>query len=413
MRLLLKSSMVALLAMMLIVPAAAEPIATNFFYATWSWTDRPVQDQAVNRTWMWGPEAYSDAFLEQYSDSPNGARLVQYYDTSRMEISKPNEPHGPWYITNGLLVTELVSGQLQLGDDDFEQLEPAAINVVGDAIQNRPITYAHLQTLLDAPPAAEGAPLHYRAEVTTDGTLATYIDDERGPQGLTAGHYEPVTNHTVATPFWEFMTASGVTYGYSILFNDGAYTDGPLFENPYYATGFPITEAYWTLAPVNGELRDVLFQCFQRRCLTYTPANPDGWKVEAGNVGQHYYRWRYGEHTSPVIGTPAVEIVELWPGETFGKPGPVEEYITIRNNDAETVELGSWFLLDQHNDFRYVFDNISLAPGETLTIYSCGVGDGPGTIDIGYCDSRWDWGDFAQLFDPVGILASYRYVSSQ
>src|SRR5690606_18565814 len=30
-----------------------------------------------------------------------------------------------------------------------------------------------------------------------------------------------------------------------------------------------------------------------RRCLTYTPDNPPGWQVEAGNVGQHYYEWRY------------------------------------------------------------------------------------------------------------------------
>jgi hypothetical protein len=27
--------------------------------------------------------------------------------------------------------------------------------------------------------------------------------------------------------------------------------------------------------------------------LTYTPGNSVGWQVEAGNVGQHYYRWRY------------------------------------------------------------------------------------------------------------------------
>ncbi len=38
---------------------------------------------------------------------------------------------------------------------------------------------------------------------------------------------------------------------------------------------------------------DVLMQCFQRRCLTYTPGNAEGWQVEAGNVGRHYYEWRY------------------------------------------------------------------------------------------------------------------------
>ena len=39
----------------------------------------------------------------------------------------------------------------------------------------------------------------------------------------------------------------------------------------------------------------MLIQCFERRCLTYTPGNPDGWQVEAGNVGQHYFHWRYGD----------------------------------------------------------------------------------------------------------------------
>ncbi len=36
-------------------------------------------------------------------------------------------------------------------------------------------------------------------------------------------------------------------------------------------------------------------QCFERRCLTYTPSNATGWQVEAGNVGRHYYTWRYGQ----------------------------------------------------------------------------------------------------------------------
>jgi hypothetical protein len=41
-------------------------------------------------------------------------------------------------------------------------------------------------------------------------------------------------------------------------------------------------------------MRDVLWQCFERRCLTFTPDNPAGWQVEAGIVGLHYYEWRYG-----------------------------------------------------------------------------------------------------------------------
>ena len=45
---------------------------------------------------------------------------------------------------------------------------------------------------------------------------------------------------------------------------------------------------------VGGVSKLVLVQVFERRVLTYTPDNPDGWKVEAGNVGLQYYEWRYG-----------------------------------------------------------------------------------------------------------------------
>lgn len=57
--------------------------------------------------------------------------------------------------------------------------------------------------------------------------------------------------------------------------------------------------------PVAGQWTDVLAQCFERRCLTYTPGNQPGWQVEAGNIGQHYYMWRYGESPQePVTPSP-------------------------------------------------------------------------------------------------------------
>jgi hypothetical protein len=79
------------------------------------------------------------------------------------------------------------------------------------------------------------------------------------------------------------------------VFEDDAFVTDRLFLNEFYATGYPVTEAYWASVEVGGTPTDVLIQCFERRCLTYTPDNPAGWQVEAGNVGQHYYRWRYGE----------------------------------------------------------------------------------------------------------------------
>jgi hypothetical protein len=68
---------------------------------------------------------------------------------------------------------------------------------------------------------------------------------------------------------------------------------GKLFDPTFFATGLPVTEAYWTRVLVGGQRVDVLIQCFERRCLTYTPTNPTEWRVEMGNVGQHYYTWRY------------------------------------------------------------------------------------------------------------------------
>jgi hypothetical protein len=85
------------------------------------------------------------------------------------------------------------------------------------------------------------------------------------------------------------MNSSGLVY------ENGQYPSTTLFENAFFATGLPLTEAYWVYVPVGGTWQWVLVQCFERRCLTYTPGNPDGWRVEAGNIGQHYYGWRYGQ----------------------------------------------------------------------------------------------------------------------
>jgi hypothetical protein len=262
---------------------------------TWERTDKPVRDSGVKRTWMWGPESRTPAMTERYDESPDGMRTVQYYDKSRMEITDPNKfDDGLWYVSNGLLVVELMSGRLQLGDTTFEQRIPANVNVAGDPDDPTGPTYATLANTRVAPPLADGQAITQRIDragnVTDDPSLAA--------QGVTAAHHVqvPGIDHQVASPFWGFMNASGVVY------QNGGYVTARLFINPFYATGFPITEAYWARVRVAGESREVLMQCFERRCLTYTPGNPEGWQVEAGNVGQHYYRWRYGYPPSASAG---------------------------------------------------------------------------------------------------------------
>jgi sugar lactone lactonase YvrE len=277
-----------MLALLLVtaIPASAAVPANDAFQRTWARTDLPTSTDRVSRTWMWGPEAFTDAMYEDYAEAPDGRRVVQYFDKSRMEITKPDvDQSSPWYVTNGLLVVEMVTGRVQYGDALFDSRPPAMINIAGDLDDTSGLTYATIAALRDEPASTDGALIVKRADraaiVSDDPSFADY--DVRNAHRVTV----PGIDHQVAEPFWAFMTSSGLVY------EDGVYRTDHLFEDPFYATGYPIAEAYWATIKVDGRERDVLTQCFERRCLTYTPDNPEGWQVEAGNVGQHYYQWRY------------------------------------------------------------------------------------------------------------------------
>jgi hypothetical protein len=221
---------------------------------------------------------------ESYAESPDGQRLVQYFDKTRMEITHPDgDASSIWYVTNGLLAKELITGQLQLGDNTFESHAPAQINVAGDANDPSGPTYATFNTLMGYGAIPNG----WVIGQTVDRAGSVGSDDGSKAYNVTAVNVGSPTNHTVASVFWDFMNSSGTVYA------NGNYFQAKLFDNPFYATGYPLTEPYWTNVLVGGVQKQVLVQVFERRVLTYTPSNPDGWKVEAGNVGQHYDTWRY------------------------------------------------------------------------------------------------------------------------
>lgn len=72
-----------------ITSVSAEPPSDGAFTRTWERTDKPVADGRVNRTWMWGPDAFTQATPESYAESPGSQRTVQYFDKTRMEITNP------------------------------------------------------------------------------------------------------------------------------------------------------------------------------------------------------------------------------------------------------------------------------------------------------------------------------------
>lgn len=320
---------------------------TTTFQRTWERTDQPVASQNTVRTWMWGPRGFSATMLEPYEDAPGGWREVQYFDKSRMEDNSYRESTPPWDVTNGLLVNELVSGDQQLGDKLFDDLEPADVGIAGDPDDTSGVTYAFMGSLLDEPAAPAGSTIdRFLTPGSTDGPYTS--SPAMAAYGITNAHYVDLTQHTVAAPFWDFMNATGQVY------ENGNYSNAQIFENPYYATGLPITDAYWANVKLAGAQQDVLVQCFERRCLTYTPSNAPEWRVEMGNVGQHYFIWRYGAEVPKEPA--AIEIGDydptgpapllLWPFELDGdalvvlqNDSPYSLQITLDGPSSQTVTI--------------------------------------------------------------------------
>ena len=278
-------------------PPEPTDFADPAFERTWQRTDRPVEQRDVDRTWMWGPGPFTTEIDEAYVESPDGTRSVQYFDKTRMELTYPDiDPESPWRVTNGLLVVELVTGKRQAGNDTFEQFEPARVPIAGDPDDRNAPTYATFGTLLDVSPLPADAIITQR--VYRDGQVVS--DESLRILDVRAGPLVPETQHRVASVFWDFLHSQGEVY-----LGDERVVDD-LFDPWYYASGLPITEAYWTTVLVGGTPRDVLVQVFERRVLTYTPGNPEGWQVEAGNVGRHYFRWRYLSPPVPLSGRVAI-----------------------------------------------------------------------------------------------------------
>ncbi|HEX2912692.1 MAG TPA: cellulase family glycosylhydrolase [Chloroflexia bacterium] len=264
------------------------------FRQKWERADKAVAEGTANpaRSWLWGPEAFNPPTgqTEPYAESPGGSRQVQYFDKARMELNNP----ATGLVTNGLLVRELISGKLATGDTAFIQRNPASdIPIAGDATNNNGPTYssfAGVASLNNDKPSAPriGAPV--AETIDRDGRVGTA--PELGSLAKYA-YYDNTLKHNIADVFWYFMNQHGN------VFQNGQYKlDQPVLgEHPTVpwldAVGWPLSEPYWAKVTVAGQVKDVLIQAFERRVLTYTPSNPPAFQVEMGNVGQHYYKWRY------------------------------------------------------------------------------------------------------------------------
>ncbi len=314
----------AVMAAWIAAPAsAATGFANPAFMAQWQ------AGEAITPN-FWGPLSLArDGQQEQYAEAPGGSRLVQYFDKARMELTNPSTG----VVTNGLLATELITGKRQLGDNTFETDLPANIPVAGDPDNIGP-TYASINmnaaALLANTPSAAGSPTTRMLGAT--GTLSTYTGAYASdPQGTIAS-YDADTQHNVPAAFSTYRTRAGLL-----------------------TIGFAISEPFWSNVKVAGTQKDVLVQAFQRRVLTYTPTNNDPFKVEFGNIGQHYYTWRYQSPqtlitpTASVTATPSVTTTPTTVADTTapkftGAPAtpyqtPYSFTVTWKTNEPASSEV--------------------------------------------------------------------------
>jgi len=293
------------------IQSQVKPLTLNAkMKATWDEADAAVLNGEIARPLVWGDQPLAMS-VEFYRDSSSGVRRMAYFDKGRLDILDPRQERtSDWFVTPAALVREMLSGAIQFGEDEQESAGRVAppIPVVGDLNQTNAITYATLGQLasIHAKPQEDAAPLLPEGmdEVGLPDNQFREVDksvtalvNSRGivtPDGMqvggvTVGAYDDVTKHNIAKPFVDWAA-----------------------EQPYpdlYLLGRPLTEPYWTEAVVGGVSQRVLFQAFERRVLTFTPGNPDGFKIESGNVGLHYRLWRsLAQPVDPALATMASSI---------------------------------------------------------------------------------------------------------
>jgi hypothetical protein len=318
---------------------AASSFASPAFQTQWNSVESVIPN-------FWGPlstarDGQAEPYVEGSYNGQTGMRLVQYFDKARMELTTPTSP-----VTNGLLTVELKSGQLQLGDNSFQQQAAANIGIAGDPNTPGP-TYASLAQLPEKSPQASGSVnLGYDVAsntfVTTPPstdpatTFAAYISDPSGRFG-----------QNVPQAFVTFLNKI-----------PGGYLS---------AMGYAISPAFAANVQVAGKPNvPVIIQAFQRKVLTYTASNPAAFQVEFGNIGQHYYTWRYSGNPAPTASGTTASGATSAPIFTNVQDTSLTVVYTTTTAVCGTAD----YRVQGTTEWTTVINNFSCVPGLTKTSHS-------------------------------------------
>jgi hypothetical protein len=233
---------------------------------------------------------------------------------------------------------------------------------------------------------------------------ATGAAIDGGPAGTATppiGTYDTTTKHNVLGVFADYRTKVGLA-----------------------TVGLGISEPFRANVKVGGQQRTVLVQIFERRVLTYNGANPDAFKVEMGNIGAHYYLWRYGQplasvqpaatpppapNPAPTAAAPASNTLPILQGGT--------PYTDPSNRFRTSFPAGWTVKVDSDNNINFLaLPNAGPA----------GINVSPRPVDVNmtledYKQNDLDWlvprlKDYRQLSDTkimVGPYPGYKRVFTQ
>jgi len=252
-----------LLVSVMVLPAGAADFGDPAFGTQWQ------AGEAITPN-FWGPSVATKSAEQYLYSGTNRTRLVQYFDKGRMERYDGVTSTPGTKVTNGLLATELITGRLQIADEQFTARTPPAIPIAGDTDGGGP-TYAFLAS----PAATEltaNTPTRVNGKVDAlvAGSTVTHTTPGTVKDARTFTVYDDPTHHNVPQAFADYRTTVGLAN-----------------------IGYAKAEPFVTMVKVAGKLQEVMVQVFERRVLTFTASNPAVFQVEFGNIGQHYYQWRY------------------------------------------------------------------------------------------------------------------------
>jgi outer membrane protein assembly factor BamB len=384
------------------------------FQVIWQRVDQLVAtDPNAGRSWTWGPNNFANSpTSEPYN---GGTRTVQYFDKARMEVNNPNGDRSSlFFVTSGLLVKELVTGLRQDADNIFTPFTAGSANipVAGDPNDSsnnfgNPSgpTYASFKNVTTfnndhrADAAADGTVIN--ASLNISGTLGTVTPTANVK--VVANAYDNVTGHNMVDVFVAFQNQSGRVYNP----NTQEYVQGSVyFNNPLFVFGHPVSEPYWVTTNVAGKPTAVLVQLFERRVLTYTPSNPAAFQVEMGNIGQHYYKWRY------VVNNPGTTPTTP-PATTTPVPAVSTDYTQFRAayNKSGTIPNGTTTALTYTVNSDTINTSVALDTAQNLAVFGT---DNNGVVAVNTSSglTKWSFKGVVKFDGTPAIVNGIVYIGS-